>query len=41
LPNPAKRERKLRLDLPAVLNTICYLARTGCGWRMLPKDFGP
>jgi len=24
-----------------MLNAVRYLARTGCGWRMLPNDFGP
>lgn len=24
-----------------VLNAIFYLLRTGCAWRMLPKDFPP
>ena len=28
-------------DLRAVLNGILYIARTGCQWRMLPKDFPP
>lgn len=28
-------------DLREVLNAIRYLVRTGCGWRMLPKDFPP
>src|SRR3954471_2464793 len=28
-------------DLRAVLNGIVYLVRTGCQWRMLPKDFPP
>jgi transposase len=23
------------------LNAIRYIARAGCGWRMLPKDFPP
>src|SRR6202035_1831941 len=23
------------------INAIRYLVRTGCGWRMLPKDFPP
>jgi transposase len=31
------RETKLR----AVLDAILYIARTGCQWRMLPKDFPP
>ncbi len=29
------------VDLREVLNAIRYLARAGCGWRMLPKDFPP
>lgn len=28
-------------DLREVLNAIRYLVPTGCGWRMLPKDFPP
>jgi putative transposase len=28
-------------DLRAVLNAILYLVRTGCQWRLLPKDFPP
>ena len=28
-------------DLRAVLDGILYIARTGCQWRMLPKDFPP
>ena len=31
------RETKLR----AVLDAILYIVRTGCQWRMLPKDFPP
>lgn len=41
LPRPAKRGRKPRVDLREILNAIRYLARAGCGWRMLPTDFGP
>lgn len=41
LPRPAKRGRRRNVDLREVLNAIRYLARTGCGWRMLPKDFPP
>src|ERR1700720_489245 len=26
-------------ELRAVLDAILYIARTGCQWRMLPKDF--
>jgi putative transposase len=28
-------------DLRAVLDGILYMARTGCQWRLLPKDFPP
>ena len=29
------------MNLREILNAIRYLARAGCGWRMLPKDFSP
>ncbi len=41
LPRPAKRARKPGVDLREILNAIRYLARAGCGWRMLPTNFGP
>src|SRR6201992_606419 len=41
LPRPGKTGRGRRVDLREVLNAIRYLARTGCGWRMLPHDFPP
>src|SRR5262249_24524428 len=28
-------------DVRAVLNAICYRLRSGCSWRMVPKDFPP
>ena len=28
-------------DVRAVVNGLMYLARTGCQWRMLPREFGP
>ena len=28
-------------DVRAVINGLMYLARTGCQWRMLPREFGP
>jgi putative transposase len=28
-------------DMRAVVNGILYLVRSGCAWRMLPKDFPP
>jgi transposase len=41
VPKPAAKGRKPSFDMPEVLNAICYVARAGCGWRMLPKDFPP
>jgi putative transposase len=40
LPRP-KRTGRPPADLRAVVNAILYLVRTGCQWRMLPKDFPP
>jgi len=41
LPKPARTGRRRRTDLREVVNAIRYLARTGCGWRMLPVHFPP
>lgn len=41
LPGVAKSGRPVETDLREVLNAIRYLARSGGGWRMLPKDFPP
>jgi putative transposase len=40
LPRP-KRTGRPPADLREVLNAILYLVRTGCQWRMLPRDFPP
>jgi putative transposase len=39
LPPPARRGRKVTVDMREILNALRYLARTGCGWRMLPVHF--
>jgi putative transposase len=39
-PKP-KRMGRPPADLREVLNAILYLVRTGCQWRLLPKDFPP
>ena len=39
LPKPAKTGRRRKVDLREVLNAIRYMARSGGGWRMLPRDF--
>ena len=41
LPPPAKRGRPRTTVLRAVVEAIFYLARSGCPWRLLPKDFPP
>src|SRR6266403_4828475 len=41
LPKPSRRGRKPSVAMREVLNAIRYLARSGGGWRMLPKDFPP
>jgi hypothetical protein len=38
------RGRKRTVNVREIVNAIFYLLRTGCQWRMLPKefpDFGP
>jgi putative transposase len=40
LPKP-KRMGRPPADLREVVNAILYLVRTGCQWRLLPKDFPP
>lgn len=41
LPSAPRRGRKPKTDPREVLNVIRYMARSGGGWRMLPKDFPP
>lgn len=41
LPKPAKTGRQRKVDLREVLNAIRYMARSGGGWRVLPRDFPP
>lgn len=39
---PAKPGGRPRtVDMRDVLNALFYLARTGCAWRMLPKEYPP
>ena len=40
LPKAKKRGRP-PTDRRQVLNALRYLLRSGCSWRMLPKEFGP
>ena len=39
LPPPEQFGRKRSVDLREVFNALCYLARAGCQWRMLPQEF--
>jgi transposase len=41
LPRTPKRGRRRSVDLREILNAIRYMARSGGGWRMLPKNFPP
>lgn len=41
LPKVARLGRKPSVDRREILNAIRYMARSGGGWRMLPKDFPP
>src|SRR6266516_6383426 len=36
-----KRGRPIKLDRRDLVNAIFYEVRSGCAWRLLPKDFGP
>ena len=38
---PPKRLGRKPCDLRVILNAVFYLLRSGCPWRMLPKDFPP
>ena len=37
--DPTSRKRKN--SLKEIMNALLYLIKTGCQWRMLPKDFPP
>lgn len=38
---PSWGGRPRTIDLRPILNGIFYRNKSGCQWRMLPKDFGP
>ena len=40
IPEPRPGGRPRSLDMRLVVNALLYLTRTGCAWRMLPKDLG-
>ena len=41
MPAVKRLGRPRETELRAVWDAILYIARTGCQWRMLPKDFPP
>lgn len=41
LPESKPGGRPRATDLRAVVNAISYVLRSGCAWRMLPRDFTP
>src|SRR5512144_2719206 len=41
MPAAKRLGRPRETDLRAVLDAILYIVRSGCQWRMLPKDFPP
>jgi putative transposase len=41
IPKKKKRGRPLKWDLRVIINAILFVVKTGCQWRMLPKDFPP
>jgi putative transposase len=41
LPKAKPGGRPRAVDLRRVVHGILYLTRSGCSWRMLPRDFGP
>jgi transposase len=41
LPAVKRLGRPRETDLRAIVDAILHIARTGCQWRLLPKDFPP
>ena len=41
IPAAKKRGRPIVYDRRSIVNAILYVVRSGCQWRMLPKDFPP
>lgn len=39
LPAPKLLGRPRKIELMAIVNGLLYIARTGCQWRMLPREF--
>jgi len=41
MPGKADTGRKRAVDFREIVNALRFLVRSGCGWRLLPKDFPP
>src|SRR5918998_3521528 len=41
VPTPNKRGRPRTHDTREILNAIFYVLKSGCPWRLVPKDFPP
>ena len=41
IPSPKKGGGKRRADMRQILNACFYLTKTGCQWRMLPREYPP
>ena len=41
LPGPARRGRLRLHGLRVILNAVFYVLKSGCPWRLLPRDFPP
>ena len=41
LPVPARRGRPHSWPLRLLVNALCYVLRTGCAWRYLPRAYPP
>ncbi len=40
-PPPGQRGRPAKYDRRTMVEACCYVLRTGCAWRLLPKSFPP
>jgi transposase len=41
LPPPGSRGRPRKWPERLIADTVCYVLRSGCAWRMLPREFPP
>src|SRR5258706_16048088 len=41
LPQRKSLGRPAKTELRSVVNALLYMARTGCQWRLLPREFPP